>query len=183
LVRLIVSRIARTRGQLLKCDVKSCGRTTDITATTDASYAGPVFRRVLQSRLRVGRRHCSAGTVSAENLSARRSNPTSPVSRGVRNAVGPSVRRYAHAPQAARSARADRNRRSRRAMCSTPVSGRRRRRLPIEAACLQAAITRSTVVLLGCRFSCSRLPDTYRRPFCGPRWKAWLSRTRFAERL
>jgi hypothetical protein len=33
----IVSRIARTRVQSLKRDIKSCGRTTDITATTDVS--------------------------------------------------------------------------------------------------------------------------------------------------
>jgi len=47
-----------------------------------------------------------------------------------------------------------------------------------------AAITRSIVVfLLGCRFSYSRLPDTYRRRSCGSQWKARLSRTRFAERL
>src|SRR5262245_60816474 len=33
-----VSRIARTRVQLLKRDEESCGRTTDITVTADASY-------------------------------------------------------------------------------------------------------------------------------------------------
>src|SRR5262245_43242663 len=36
-----VSRIARTRVQLLKRDEESCGRITDITVTADASWASP----------------------------------------------------------------------------------------------------------------------------------------------
>ena len=76
--------------------------------------------------LRVGRRHCSAGTVSAENISARRSNPTS--SRQSRRpkcgrSDSAEIRSRVAGRSFRRRHRADRNRRSRRAMCSTPSPG------------------------------------------------------------
>ena len=118
----IVSRMARTRVQLLKRDVKSCGRTTDITATTDASLGGhPLpscpFRLAV---LRVGRRHPSAGTVSPRTF--RRGGPNPAISRQSRQSgmsLGQSVRRCAHAPHARSSRqrhREDRIRLSTRAM-------------------------------------------------------------------
>ena len=91
--------------------------------------------------LRVGRPHYSAFCWRRleGNISAQRSNPRAPSVAAVRNAVGPSVRRYAHAPQAARSAEdiGSTGIGAAGGRCARPRSGRGRRRLPIEAACLQ----------------------------------------------
>jgi hypothetical protein len=67
---------------LLKRDVKSCGRTTDITATTDAFRQAPSSVAVSFSLavLRVPRPHSRlfVGAVSEENIWARRSNQRAP---------------------------------------------------------------------------------------------------------
>ena len=75
--------------------------------------------------LRVGRRHCSAGTVSAENISARRSNPTS--SRQSRQSGMPSVRQcgdtLTRRCRSRQRHREDRIRRSTRAMYRPRLRG------------------------------------------------------------
>src|SRR5215813_10120003 len=119
---------------------------------------------------------CGYAVVAARLLSARCPQGTfrrkgqtyePPISRGSPECRRPSVRRYAHAGDVLDP------------VCAASPE--------TTAGCgdmTPAAITRSTVLLLvGRRFLCSRLPDTYRRRSCCPLWKARLSRTRFVERL
>ena len=88
----IVSRNARTRGPVVKTRCKNLvgEPLTSLPPLTRLRRAPSSVVSFSLAVLRAGRRHCSAGTVSAENISARRSNPTS--SRQSRQSGMPSVR-------------------------------------------------------------------------------------------
>ena len=140
LIGLSFPEFARTRAQLLKCDVKNLMEEplTSLPPLTCLRRTRSAVVSFSLAVLRVGRRHCSAGSPPRQFRRGGQTKELLSVT-AVRNAVGPSISR---------------------SMCdvSTAAAGHSWRRLPIEAACPQAAITRSplwfslTAVFRACAF-------------------------------